>query len=749
MLNSRRLELLIHQLVLALGALCGCSGNPAPICVANAVGGALESVPCPTTGGNAAVGGSFASVATGGNLAAGGTPGLGGTAAVGGVYSTGGTQQTGGTEATGGATATGGSETIGGTSATDMSATGGIGNTGGTSAPGGSSASGGAASTGVGSTDSCESGYADCDGDATNGCEVNLLSDAGNCGACGNACIAANGTPACSSGTCGILRCTPGFSDCNDSANDGCEVNVGTAGCLAESVYTLQVNDNACSIVSCTPLSSNPNATYACQQGGSTMNVTLHQQANGTWVASLSWPFGGFSSTTLMPLLETAQGFTADASLTVPHPGFTCNLSFADPGAASDLRVSIDCTGTGTATVSGLAFWDPMDGCPANCSATLSGSGTISSGGATKAGCSKLADAGITNDAGVQELPPLGPSPITAGGRHTCALLSDGTVRCWGDNSLSSLPVAVPDLTQVETVSAGLYAHTCALIADGTVRCWGDNAYGELGDGTTAYSDTPVTVLGLTQVVAVSAGAGFSCAVLRDGSVQCWGNNYHGELGNGSTVSCSVPTATSGIFGAVAVATGGEHACALMADGSALCWGYNFNGQLGNGWNSLTPNLVPAPVVGLSTAIAITAGQYHTCALLRDNSIRCWGDDSYKQLGDGGVGSYVPTSVLHISNAVAVSAGGYHTCALLDGGVVQCWGYNACGQLGTGTTTDSYVPVNSSLTAPAVALSAGLEHTCVFLQSGSAQCWGQNIYGQLGNGGTTNSYWPVTVPGIP
>src|SRR5439155_133303 len=145
---------------------------------------------------------------------------------------------------------------------------------------------------------------------------------------------------------------------------------------------------------------------------------------------------------------------------------------------------------------------------------------------------------------------------------------------------------------------------------------------------------------------------------------------------------------------------GGFHTCALPGDGIVLCWGQNDLGQLGNGTVSPTantPNPTPVSVSGITTAVAVAAGGWHTCALLQDGSIRCWGDNTWGQLGNGspdGVVSTIPSApVTGITAATAASSGAEHTCALLQDGSLQCWGAGKFGRLGNGTITDAFTPV--------------------------------------------------------
>src|SRR5436309_1944907 len=319
---------------------------------------------------------------------------------------------------------------------------------------------------------------------------------------------------------------------------------------------------------------------------------------------------------------------------------------------------------------------------------------------------------------------------VVTGDAHTCALLGDGTVQCWGlggsgqrgdgtFNDISSVPVAVVGmggaghLTNAVAVAAGGY-HSCALLGDGTVWCWGRNQDGQLGNG-----------------IPLPAPPGTQCP---------------------SSWCSSTPVRASGITGAAAVIAGGYHTCAvLMPDRTAQCWGRNDDGQLGDG--TRTSSSTPVPVGGLTGAAAVTGGFYHTCALLGDGTVQCWGQNYEGQLGNGIVGgvSTTPVLVAGLANVRAVSGGYRHTCALLRDGTVQCWGRNVEGQLGGGATTSSSTPVGVGDITGAVAVGSGVLHTCALLLNGTVKCWGAvgsgNDFGQLGNGATTGSSTPVTVMG--
>ena len=266
----------------------------------------------------------------------------------------------------------------------------------------------------------------------------------------------------------------------------------------------------------------------------------------------------------------------------------------------------------------------------------------------------------------------LGPGvhSVSAGESHTCAL---GGPYCWGNNEkgavgasasdVQAIPVPVSGATSGQGQSSSIFRlsaggmHTCAIesvhFGHGSFqsfgRCWGDNSQGQLGNGTTISSNMSVGIANTTNLSSVSSGYSHTCAIADNGA-SCWGNNSHGQLGDGTTVSRSVPTLVQGLDGLgdiVGVAAGKVHTCAVTQSGAALCWGDNSYGQLGDG--TTTAKLIPTQVKGLASGVAaITTGHTHTCALMLDGAVFCWGGNAHGQIGDGtkGTDRVVPTPVV-------------------------------------------------------------------------------------------------------
>ena len=341
---------------------------------------------------------------------------------------------------------------------------------------------------------------------------------------------------------------------------------------------------------------------------------------------------------------------------------------------------------------------------------------------------------------------------LVSGSLHSCVRMDDATVRCWGQyaNALASLgPVPMQGVTDVVQLDAG-FSHTCALVRGGRMRCWGQNNGGQLGNGSRVEAWPAVDVLGLSDVVSIAAGGLATCAILADATLRCWGSNSWGQLGVGTTADDRLtPTTVALPGGVVAVELGGYHSCARLAAGTVYCWGSDAYGQLGDGTRALR-RPTPILVSSLSSVAQLSFGDRHSCGLFVGGTVSCWGEDHHGQVGDGTLSDHIdsPVRVLPLADVVEISAGTFHSCARLRDGTVRCWGQNDNGQLGDGTTTQRTTPVAVMGLTDVAEIAAGDLHTCARLNSGGVRCWGDDRIGQLGNGLGPDSRTPVAVMGL-
>jgi len=305
---------------------------------------------------------------------------------------------------------------------------------------------------------------------------------------------------------------------------------------------------------------------------------------------------------------------------------------------------------------------------------------------------------------------------VAAGDGHACALLADETVACWGDNTYGQLgtdanttygsttPIAVAGLSGVIAIAAG-EIHTCALLSGGTVECWGADTEGELGstittmcNGTDVCSSSPLAVPGLTGVTAIAIGADdgngadHTCALLSGGAVECWGYNQYGELGIGSKTTAAPygvfsPTPVAGLTNAIGITAWWGGGCALVSGGTVECWGLDDDETLGEvrDASSDTP-LAVMDVTGV-TAISVGPVSETVCAVLSSGAAKCWGLAGNGTVGNGAANppeTSGPVSVVGLTDVTAIAAGAWHVCALSSGNV-YCWGANMDYQLGNST----------------------------------------------------------------
>jgi alpha-tubulin suppressor-like RCC1 family protein len=307
---------------------------------------------------------------------------------------------------------------------------------------------------------------------------------------------------------------------------------------------------------------------------------------------------------------------------------------------------------------------------------------------------------------------------VDSGSGHALALKSDGTMLAWGGDFFGQLgndaagvdqstPVAVVNATGIVAVAAG-GSHSLALKSDGTVLAWGADTFGQLGDGgANTDQPTPVTVSGATDIVSIAAGFSHSFALKSDGTVLAWGRDAVGQLGDGgSNADRSTPTPISSLSGIVAIDAGEAHSLALQADGTVLAWGDDSNGQLGDGGSS-TSQPVPVAVSNATEIVAIAAGSFHSLALRFDGTALAWGSDLSGQLGNGSTTSdqSTPVGVTNAGEVMAIAAGQRHSLALRIDGTMLAWGEDQSGQLGDSEAKiDKTTPVAVLLNALTIQL---------------------------------------------
>jgi alpha-tubulin suppressor-like RCC1 family protein len=278
------------------------------------------------------------------------------------------------------------------------------------------------------------------------------------------------------------------------------------------------------------------------------------------------------------------------------------------------------------------------------------------------------------------------------------------------------------------------------------VKDWGFNGFGQLGNGTTTDSNSPIAIANLSSgVSAVAAGGGHSLAV-QNGAILAWGYNFDGELGNGTVTTASPdgitsPVAVTGLTsGVTAIAAGNQNSLAIQ-NGAVFAWGYNGDGELGDG--TTTSRNAPVAISSLSSGVtAISAGAAGSVAI-KNGAVFAWGDNTYGQLGNGTFNaSNSPVAVATLSSGVtAIASGAWQNLAIKNGSLYM-WGDNAKGQLGNGSTTNSAVPiVPNGFGSGVTSIAGGWGHSLV-VQNGSVYAWGSNFLGQLGDGTSTDARNP-------
>ena len=294
-------------------------------------------------------------------------------------------------------------------------------------------------------------------------------------------------------------------------------------------------------------------------------------------------------------------------------------------------------------------------------------------------------------------------------------------------------------LPPVASVGAG-NIHSCGLTVTGNAYCWGFNDFGQLGDGSTTGSLTPVLVSGGIRFSSISTRGGHTCGVTSVGDAYCWGENFRGQLGDGTTISRLAPVLVSGGLSFASVSADWSNTCGVTTAGDAYCWGDNFYGQLGD--ETTINRLTPVPVAGGLTFASLSTGA-QTCGVTAAGDAYCWGRN-HDRLGDGTTNhTLAPLPVAGGHSFASLSTASWQTCGLTAAGDAYCWGENSFGQLGDGTRTNRHTPVPVAGGLSFASVSTTGWHTCAVTTAGVAYCWGFNGDGQLGDGSTTNRLTPV------
>lgn len=646
----------------------------------------------------------------------------------------------------------------------------------------------------------CDAGWGDCGGGAADGCETSLRSLT-DCGTCGEACTRANASATCTTGSCTIDACVPGFASCNGTDVDGCEISIADDEANCGACGNLCDAGTECVAGVCDPVVDVGAYFHGCAVRRSGIIACwgpneAGQLGDGT-LAERGLP-APISSSLRFDRVVTGSSFTCaiergagrlhcwgrnlDGELgdgTLANRSTPVPVASADPSFAARSFVEL------RSLVSGACARDSTGDvwCWGRNTAGEVGNGT------TTRAASAVRVAGVS-----------GALEIRAGNRHVCARTASGA-RCWGDNafgqlgdgttSMRTMPVDVVGLPGVPSSIAVGALHACALVSgavwcwgrndvgelgrpgpfsnvpvDNTVRAdrlvcgsvicfarttsgwvgWGDNAEGRLGTGTvTAATPTPIAVPHpLTSELFPTFT---TCSIDVAGRLSCWGPDWVGGLGvRDLTLRTPVRVADAGgpLSGITSISTGGFHSFHLRA-GRAYAAGLNNTAALGRSvpYASAVPleiTLLPSPVV------AVDAGRNFGCAIAgAPAQVHCWGSSA-------GIASGILAAVPTPGTPIAIAAGATHVCAIVAVGadrVPYCWGANTHGQVGHGVTGGVVsMPTLVAGITDAAQLALGDANTCVRRASGTVSCWGYGLDGRLGDGLIASSNVPVNVSGL-